>query len=237
MAKRRRANRNQWALYEPFKTSFTLNQSPPPFPPPPPLTSYSSSTTLRITMSLLLRSGSELHLTAPPPSPIPTGKGSRCAANEILCDYLGKSLNVPELSLPDPQLPLNDEAHQIPAEIDYRSLELNDCETIDRLLRSAREFGAFMITCHEICAEELQSLANEADRVFGDLEQEDLGFRGKSFERINNKERIAWARSGKGRIKYEPEYFVPERCRDFRYTFFFASMIIPTDPIYIYFCQ
>ncbi|KAJ9185474.1 hypothetical protein P3X46_005111 [Hevea brasiliensis] len=162
----------------------------------------------------LVRTGSELHLSAPPPSPIPTAKGSRSAANEILCDYLAKSLNVPELSLPDPHLPLND-AHQIPAEIDYRCLELSDYETIDRLLMSAREFGAFRITSHGIFDDELRSLVSEVDQVFRDLEQADVGFRGKSFKRIQNKEQIEWSRSRKGRIKCAPDYFVPERYRDF----------------------
>ncbi|KAJ9179649.1 hypothetical protein P3X46_007996 [Hevea brasiliensis] len=162
----------------------------------------------------LLRSGSESHISAPPPSPIPTGKGLRSAANENLCDYLAKSLNVPDLSLPDPHLPLND-THQIPAEIYYPSLELSDYETIDSLLRSAREFGAFRITCHGIFGDELRLLVHEADRVFRDLEQADIGFRGKSSERKKNKEQIAWVRSRKGRMKCEPDYFVPGRYRDF----------------------
>ncbi|KAF2305238.1 hypothetical protein GH714_003267 [Hevea brasiliensis] len=136
------------------------------------------------------------HISAPPPSPIPTGKGLRSAANENLCDYLAKSLNVPDLSLPDPHLPLND-THQIPAEIYYPSLELSDYETIDSLLRSAREFGAFRITCHGIFGDELRLLVHEADRVFLDLEHADIGFRGKSSERKKNKEQIAWVRSRK----------------------------------------
>ncbi|KAJ6739689.1 2-OXOGLUTARATE (2OG) AND FE(II)-DEPENDENT OXYGENASE SUPERFAMILY PROTEIN [Salix koriyanagi] len=51
----------------------------------------------------ITRSTGGLNLPAvPPPSPIPTGRGTRSAANEILIDYLEKSLNVPDLTLPGP---------------------------------------------------------------------------------------------------------------------------------------
>ena len=105
----------------------------------------------------------------------PTGKGSRSAANEILSKHLEKSLNIPNLSLPEPIDPLlNDHVKNIniPEEIEYPMLELGDYQTIDRLLHYAREFGAFMIIDHGIFHEDsLQSLfIEDSYRVFCDLE-------------------------------------------------------------------
>eukprot|EP00257_Ricinus_communis_P023203 XP_015583124.1 uncharacterized protein LOC8281238 isoform X1 [Ricinus communis] len=170
-------------------------------------------------MSSLQRNASELKLSAPPPSPIPTGKGSRSAANEILCEYLEKTLNIPDLSLPEPHIPLLhddiDTPPNIPEQIDYQSLELGDYETIDRLLRSAREFGAFMIIDHGIFYHDdsLRSLVLESDRVFRDLEQADTGVLGNFGN--ENTEQIAWVRSGNKRMKCTRDHFVTERYRNF----------------------
>ncbi|KAJ6403409.1 hypothetical protein OIU84_015334 [Salix udensis] len=113
----------------------------------------------------ITRSTGGLNLPAPPPSPIPTGRGTRSAANEILIDYLEKSLNVPDLTLPGPCIPLN--KHQnIPAEISYRLLKSRDHESRDRLLKSVKESGAFKVLDHGISDEELGFLVKEADLVF-----------------------------------------------------------------------
>ncbi|TKY65696.1 hypothetical protein E2542_SST08556 [Spatholobus suberectus] len=96
-------------------------------------------------------------IPAPVPSPIPTGRGTRSAANEIFSQFLEKKLQLPELTLPGPHLPLS------PAEIDLRSLP---ARSADLMLRSAREFGAFRIRCHGISGSELGTMADEAERVF-----------------------------------------------------------------------
>lgn len=96
-------------------------------------------------------------IPAPLPSPIPTGRGTRSAANEIFSQFLEKTLQIPELTLPGPHLP------PAPAEIDLRSLTL---VSTDLMLRSAREFGAFRIRCHGISGSELGTMADEAERVF-----------------------------------------------------------------------
>lgn len=96
-------------------------------------------------------------IPAPLPSPIPTGRGTRSAANEIFSQFLEKTLQIPELTLPGPHLP------PAPAEIDFRSLTL---VSTDLMLRSAREFGAFRIRCHGISGSELGTMADEAERVF-----------------------------------------------------------------------
>ncbi|KAL2330530.1 hypothetical protein Fmac_018111 [Flemingia macrophylla] len=91
------------------------------------------------------------------PSPIPTGRGTRSAANEIFSRFLEKRLQLPELTLPGQHLP------PAPAEIDLRSLHF--CSS-DLMLRSAREFGAFRIRCHGISGFELSTMADEAECVF-----------------------------------------------------------------------
>ncbi|XP_057487975.1 uncharacterized protein LOC130774005 [Actinidia eriantha] len=97
---------------------------------------------------------------APLPSPIPTGRGSRSAADSIFSDYLNRSLKIPHLSLPE-------NVHRsAPAEIDLRSLSSREGDSVKRLLRSAVEFGAFRISRHGISVEELRSTFTEADSVF-----------------------------------------------------------------------
>ncbi|KAF9684842.1 hypothetical protein SADUNF_Sadunf04G0160600 [Salix dunnii] len=157
----------------------------------------------------ITRSTGGLNLPAPPPSPIPTGRGTRSAANEILIDYLEKSLNVPDLTLPGPYIPLN--KHQIiPAEISYRLLKSRDYETQDRLLKSVKESGAFKVLDHGISDEELGFLVKEADLVFRVLEPTNVGFR------RNHQQEIVWVLSGNERMSLAGEFAGAERFRDFR---------------------
>lgn len=149
---------------------------------------------------------SDLKITAPPPSPIPTATGSRSAANETLTEFLDKSLSVPDLNLPDPHA-----RHQSsPPEIDRRSLTSRDSAAVSRLLRSARAFGAVRISGHGISGEELRLLVKEAAKLFGVLEERDTGFRrhyGCNREEIIwvrlRDERMEWARNYIGAQLYE----------------------------------
>lgn len=155
----------------------------------------------------ITRSTGGLNLPAPPPSPIPTGRGTRSAANEILIDYLEKSLNVPDLTLPGPYIPLN--KHQnIPAEISYRLLKSRDHESQDRLLKSVKEAGAFKVLDHGISDEELGFLVKEADLVFRVLEPTNVG------SRRNHQQEIVWVLSGNERMSLAGEFAGAERFRD-----------------------
>ncbi|KAL7248682.1 hypothetical protein ACSBR2_003432 [Camellia fascicularis] len=111
----------------------------------------------------IMRSRSRLSSSssqAPPPSPIPTGKGSRCAADSIFSNYLNRSLKIPQLSLPD-------YVHRsVPAHIDLHSLLSKDTGSVNRLLRSAADFGVFRISGHGIRVDELRSALAEADLIF-----------------------------------------------------------------------
>ncbi|WCJ27819.1 2-oxoglutarate (2OG) and Fe(II)-dependent oxygenase superfamily protein [Euphorbia peplus] len=131
----------------------------------------------------------ECTISAPPPSPIPTARGSRSAANDILSDYLENSVNIPDLSLPQPQIPIR----SIPLQIDYHSLLYGDYATVELLLRSAREFGAFRIACRGIFVDDLQTFVQESDRIFKSLEETDMGKR-ESFDK-DGKYQIIWSRS------------------------------------------
>ncbi|XP_057467767.1 uncharacterized protein LOC130757123 [Actinidia eriantha] len=97
---------------------------------------------------------------APFPPPIPTGRGSRSAADSIFSDYLNRSLKIPDLSLPEA-------VHRsVPAEIDRRSLSSREGDSVKRLLRSVVEFGAFRISGHGIRVDELRSAYAVSDSVF-----------------------------------------------------------------------
>lgn len=98
----------------------------------------------------------------PLPSPIPTGRGSRSAANDIFSQFLEKKLHLPELILPELHQPPS------PAEIDLWSLPLASAPL---LLRSAKEFGAFRIRSHGISSYDLETIAMEAEVVFKDYKK------------------------------------------------------------------
>ncbi|GAY32222.1 hypothetical protein CUMW_001220 [Citrus unshiu] len=165
----------------------------------------------------MMRSQSSLNIAAPPPSPtpsappspIPRAAGSRSAANQILAEFLEKSLQVPELALREPH------SQRVPEEINLRSLVLGENYWLDRVMKSAREFGAFRIRCHGISAEELRALVRETERVFGILEERDTGYRRDIGRRNDNKEEIVWVRSGKERMEWAREYIGPELFRSF----------------------
>ncbi|KAK6279625.1 hypothetical protein POUND7_019892 [Theobroma cacao] len=152
----------------------------------------------------IIRSLSQLNIKAPPPSPIPTANGSRSAANETFTDFLEKSLQVPDLTLPESQSQERHHPAYPPYEIDFQSLSLRETSSVERLLRSARELGAFRIGCHGfIKGEELRALVKEAARVFGVLEERDTGFRRYLS---GKREEIVWVRCKDERMEWARQY-------------------------------
>ncbi|OMO67817.1 hypothetical protein CCACVL1_20297 [Corchorus capsularis] len=122
----------------------------------------------------------QLNIKAPPPSPIPTTTGSRSAANESLSRYLEKRLQVPNfLMLPESQDRHLQEQSSPPGDkIEFHSLVLRDSGAVERMLRSAREVGAFRIWCGGIMSKkEMKALVKEAERMFRVMEERDTGFR------------------------------------------------------------
>ncbi|MCL7036742.1 hypothetical protein MKW94_025314 [Papaver nudicaule] len=123
----------------------------------------------------ILRSHSRLYLRTPPPSPISNARGLKSAAvnDEILADYLEKTLQVPDLTLPESYgLPNNknennhSHRHHIPFEINYSALKSRDEDSIRQLFQSVTELGVFRLTGHGVSAEELRATISEADLVF-----------------------------------------------------------------------
>ncbi|KAI4356135.1 hypothetical protein L6164_000182 [Bauhinia variegata] len=154
----------------------------------------------------IARCNSHLGIPAPPPSPIPTGRGSRCAANEIFSEYVEKTLQLPELMLPEHQF------HEatgmggggrpvVPAEIDYWRLAYS----VDLVLESAKEFGAFRINGHGISGQELGTVVDEAECIFAEAMKTDA----RVVERNRTRgEMIPCVRSRKGTLEFTaPKFF------------------------------
>ncbi|XP_022722781.1 uncharacterized protein LOC111279961 [Durio zibethinus] len=149
----------------------------------------------------IIRSMSQLNIKAPPPSPIPTATGSRSAANASLTDFLEKSLQVPDLTLPESQAFRHSDP---PYKVDFQSLALRESGSVERLLRSAREFGVVAIGLRGIdTGEELRALVKETARVFGVLEDRDTGFR-RCW--VGKREEIVWVRCKDERMEWARQY-------------------------------
>ncbi|KAH7514738.1 hypothetical protein FEM48_Zijuj11G0122400 [Ziziphus jujuba var. spinosa] len=161
----------------------------------------------------LMRTRSRIANPAPPPSPIPTAKGSRSASNEILAQFLDNTLHIPDLTLPAshfPETPASRLRRQpaTPVDVDLRSL-LSSSGSIDRLLGSAKEFGAFLIRGHGVSVDELRSLVREADwALLGNSENP----RGFVVRRNGDREEMVWIRNGNERMESLQQV---ERYRDF----------------------
>ncbi|XP_022760955.1 uncharacterized protein LOC111307205 isoform X2 [Durio zibethinus] len=160
----------------------------------------------------IIRSMSQLNIKAPPPSPTLTSTGSRSAANESLTDFLEKSLHIPDLTLPVSQA-LH---HQCPPEkIDFKSVALRETDSVERFMRSAREFGVVGIGWHGIDntgEEELKALVKEAATVFVVLEEKDTGFRRYT---AGKREEIVWVRCKDERLEWARQYIGPQLYQSF----------------------
>ena len=153
----------------------------------------------------------------PPPSPIPTAKGSRSAAvdDEILSNYLGKSLQIPDLKLPKSHFAAN--IHRsIPEVIDYGSVKTRDSDSIRQILRSVKEFGLFRISGVGVSADEVGSTVTDAESIFRASEEY---ARRKVYirydEAIGNKEEFVWLRSDE-MVELAKEAIGCERYKNFR---------------------
>ncbi|KAK9124707.1 hypothetical protein Sjap_014309 [Stephania japonica] len=159
------------------------------------------------------RTRSRLIGVAPPPSPIATGKGLRSAAvdDRILAEYLEKTLQVPDLVLPESQFSSTKLAPSIPSEIDFESLAARDGDSISRVLESFAEFGMLRIVGHQISANELESAFAETDCLF-QIEKRS-GFDGVFDPKRRNREQFFWFRSREANFKMIEREMGPDRCR------------------------
>ncbi|KAI4353534.1 hypothetical protein L6164_002477 [Bauhinia variegata] len=162
-------------------------------------------------MKPFMRCGSQLGIPAPPPSPIPTGRGSRCAANEIFCEYLEKTLQLPELMLPESHfVGAAGRRLVVPAEIDYRRLAYS----VDLIIESAKDFGAFRINGHGISGHVLGMVVDEAECMFVESKKTDA----RAIQRNGPRgEKIPCVRSSKGTLEFNaPKLLSGEKYHNFR---------------------
>ncbi|KAK9167958.1 hypothetical protein Syun_000098 [Stephania yunnanensis] len=162
----------------------------------------------------ILRTRSRLIGATPPPSPIATGKGLRSAAvdDRILAEYLEKTLQVPDLVLPESQFsPKVDRS--IPCEIDFESLAARDGDSISRVSASVAEFGMFRIAGHRISENELESAFAETDSVFQISEEKRSGFDGVFGPKMSNREQFFWFRSREATFEMIEREVGPDRYR------------------------
>ncbi|KAL1549066.1 hypothetical protein AAHA92_17214 [Salvia divinorum] len=94
------------------------------------------------------------------PPPIPTAKGVRSAADTFLSEQIDRSIQTPELKLPQHV------ARSKPDDITYQSLLLREDDTVRGLMRSLRDFGAVRISGHGILTEDLRFALANSDRIF-----------------------------------------------------------------------
>lgn len=149
-------------------------------------------------------------LPVPPPSPVPTAKGSRNAANEPLRHYLDNTLqDLPELTLPDAHMPAAMRNPALPAVIDYQKLKGG---TMDPVLRSsAKAFGAFGICGHGISGQDLRIMMNEGRRLFEDSDPHN-----HNKKRHRLKDTIPCVHSRKGTLEFTaPKFFDDHKHRKF----------------------
>ncbi|KAH0632990.1 hypothetical protein KY284_035776 [Solanum tuberosum] len=98
---------------------------------------------------------------APPPSPIPTGKGSRSAVNSMFGEYIDQSISIPHLTLPQ-----TTHHRWVPDEINYQSILRRENDAMSRLLSSAAEFGVVRIIGHGISGEDIRTLLIKNELLF-----------------------------------------------------------------------
>ncbi|KAK4268445.1 hypothetical protein QN277_025102 [Acacia crassicarpa] len=150
----------------------------------------------------LLRCSSQL--PAPPPSPVPTAKGSRNAANEPLRHFLDSATQgLPELTLPDAHMPAAMRNPALPSVIDYQKLKQGTMDTV--LRRSAKAFGAFGICGHGISGQDLILMANEARHLF-----EDSDAQNHNDKRHRQKDTIPCVQSRKGTLEFTAPKFLDD---------------------------
>ncbi|XP_010253121.1 PREDICTED: uncharacterized protein LOC104594514 isoform X2 [Nelumbo nucifera] len=164
----------------------------------------------------ILRTRHRLISSAPPPSPIATAKGLRSAAvdDKVLSEYLERTLQIPDLTLPEFCFPENARSW-IPSRVDLRSLISKDEDSIRQVLGSAAEFGTFLIIGHGISADELQSMLLEA-KCAPEIPAEKRRIINRNLNgRGEVHEELFWFCAGEGKKETLREEIGPDRYRRF----------------------
>ncbi|KAJ9559677.1 hypothetical protein OSB04_004837 [Centaurea solstitialis] len=116
---------------------------------------------------------------APPPSPVASGRRSSVANDEILTEFLHRSLRVPDLVLPDRVFPRQNPKVQSLPKLDFEAINNVSGEIIEVIGRT----GCFELVNHGISDRILGSVLESGGGVFG-LSPEKKSAVSRSAERL-----------------------------------------------------
>ncbi|KAK9069737.1 hypothetical protein SSX86_010131 [Deinandra increscens subsp. villosa] len=106
-----------------------------------------------------------LDFRAPPPSPVASGRRSSVANDEILTEFLHRSLHVPDLVLPDRVFPRQNSKIQKLPKLDFDALNLTDPD-FSEIIEMIAQTGCFELVNHGISRQLLSSAAKSGAGVF-----------------------------------------------------------------------
>ncbi|KAD6118672.1 hypothetical protein E3N88_09943 [Mikania micrantha] len=169
-----------------------------------------------------------LEFRAPPPSPVASGRRSSVANDEILTEFLHRSLRVPDLVLPDRVFPRQHSKIQNLPKLDFEELNLNardssETHSISEVTKSIAQIGCFELVNHGISGEFLSSVVKSGAGVFW-LPPEKKAVVTRSAERMygfvefhgdekESSEEFVWCRNGS--LKSEMEEIWPDHYSNF----------------------
>ncbi|XP_076929385.1 putative flavonol synthase 4 [Bidens hawaiensis] len=163
-----------------------------------------------------------LDFRAPPPSPVASGRRSSVANDEILTEFLHRSLRVPDLVLPDRVFPRQNSKIQNLPKLNFEAISLNDPDVAE-LSEVIAQTGCFELVNHGISGQLLSSVVRSGVGVF-ELSPEKKAVVARSAERLygfvefhgdekESSEEFVWCRDDS--LKSEMEGVWPHQYSDF----------------------
>ncbi|KVH92993.1 uncharacterized protein LOC112516372 [Cynara cardunculus var. scolymus] len=151
-----------------------------------------------------------LQFRAPPPSPVASGRRSSVTNDEILTEFLHRSLSVPDLVLPDR---LQKSKVQNLPKLDYKLLQSLEGVNVTDILDLISRTGCFQLVNHGISNQLVRSAANYGAEIF-ELSPEKKAFLLRSADRMygfvefngeekETSEEFVWCRDDALRSKME----------------------------------
>lgn len=122
-----------------------------------------------------------IDFSAPPPSPVASGRRSSVTNEDVLSEFLETALKVPDLILPDRVFP-KQQSIQNPPKFDFQSLNSLENGSITKFIDSVTRIGCFELINHAVPEDLIKSALAAGDGVFG-ISQEKRKFVTRSLER------------------------------------------------------
>ncbi|KAL9991220.1 putative non-hem dioxygenase domain, isopenicillin N synthase [Helianthus debilis subsp. tardiflorus] len=165
-----------------------------------------------------------LDFRAPPPSPVASGRRSSVANDEILTEFLHRSLRVPDLVLPNRVFPRQNSKIQSLPKLDFEKLNPNPNATDFEVIDVIAQTGCFELVSHGISGELLASVVKSGGGVF-ELSPEKKKVVSRSNERSygfvefhgdekESSEEFVWCRDDS--LRSEMEEIWPNQYSNFR---------------------